>query len=96
MMYSIVFKNGNKYTWIELATGASEDFKKYNIYDMAGNMWEFTSSHNIEDDEMFGVIRGGGYSAMGDTQPVTRANNGTHPATNASVDVGFRVVLYVI
>ena len=28
---------------IELATGSSEDFKAYNIYDMAGNMWEWTT-----------------------------------------------------
>ena len=32
-------KDGN---YIELATGASDDFKIYNIYDMAGNMWEWT------------------------------------------------------
>ena len=28
---------------IELATGICEDFKAYNIYDMAGNMWEWTT-----------------------------------------------------
>ena len=28
---------------LELATGSSEDFKAYNIYDMAGNMWEWTT-----------------------------------------------------
>ncbi len=28
---------------LELATGASDDFKAYNIYDMAGNMWEWTT-----------------------------------------------------
>ena len=33
-------KENNK---IELATGSSEDFKAYNIYDMAGNMWEWTT-----------------------------------------------------
>ncbi len=43
---------------IELPTGASEDFKNYNIYDMAGNMWEWTTEHNIKDKIMFGVPRG--------------------------------------
>ena len=28
---------------LELATGLSEDFKAYNIYDLAGNMWEWTT-----------------------------------------------------
>ena len=43
---------------IELATGASEDFKNYNIYDMAGNMWEWTTAHNINGNDMFVVPRG--------------------------------------
>ncbi len=30
---------------IELSTGASEDFKAYNIYDLAGNMWEWTTEN---------------------------------------------------
>ena len=28
---------------LELSTGMSEDFKAYNIYDLAGNMWEWTT-----------------------------------------------------
>ncbi len=45
---------------IELETGASEDFKNYNIYDMAGNMWEWTTAHNINETKtnMFAVPRG--------------------------------------
>ncbi len=43
---------------IELPTGASEDFKNYNIYDMAGNMWEWTTGHNINSETMFVVPRG--------------------------------------
>ena len=42
---------------IELPTGASEDFKNYNIYDMAGNEWEWTTGHNI-NNKMFVVARG--------------------------------------
>ena len=43
---------------IELPTGASEDFKNYNIYDMAGNMWEWTTGHNIKNETMFIIARG--------------------------------------
>ncbi len=43
---------------IELPTGASEDFKNYNIYDMAGNMWEWTTGHNINKETMYVVPRG--------------------------------------
>ncbi len=43
---------------IELPTGSSEDFKNYNIYDMAGNMWEWTTGHNINGETMFNVARG--------------------------------------
>ena len=45
---------------IELATGSSDSFKNYNIYDMAGNMWEWTTGHNIGSDDktMFVVLRG--------------------------------------
>ncbi len=34
-------KMNNRYT--ELATGICDDFKVYNIYDLAGNMWEWTT-----------------------------------------------------
>ncbi len=30
---------------LELSTGASDDFKAYNIYDLAGNMWEWTTEN---------------------------------------------------
>ena len=43
---------------IELPTGASENFNNYNIYDMAGNMWEWTTGHNIKNETMFVVPRG--------------------------------------
>ncbi len=48
----------NQVNVIELPTGASEDFKNYNIYDMAGNMWEWTTGHNINNETMYVVPRG--------------------------------------
>ncbi len=44
--------------YIEIGTGICKDFKNYNIYDMAGNMWEWTTGHNINSETMFVVSRG--------------------------------------
>ena len=41
---------------LELATGSSEDFKAYNIYDLAGNMWEWTTEQS--NDNKYAVLRG--------------------------------------
>ena len=79
---------------LELATGSSEDFKVFNIYDMAGNMWEWTTGHNIKNDKMFVVPRGGGFNNYGSTPPVVRAN-GNYVFSNYGIFVGFRVILYV-
>lgn len=81
---------------IELATGSSDSFKNYNIYDMAGNMWEWTTGHNInqENKTMFVVPRGGSFDPHGAYHPVVRANGGDVLA-DYGIHVGFRVVLYV-
>ena len=39
-------------------TGSSDNFRIYNIYDMAGNMWEWTTGHNVKNEEMYVVMRG--------------------------------------
>ncbi len=82
------------YEYTELSTGASEDFKKYNIYDMAGNMWELTTGHNINDDKMYIVLRGGCFVDDGITKAVVRAD-GLDEFTVCKVEDGFRVVLYI-
>ncbi len=92
------YPKGTGQARLELSTGASEDFKKYNIYDMAGNMWEWTTGHNIvttdNNTQMFTVPRGGSFGNDGTDYPVVRAfgNNGL---TVYNISVGFRVVLYV-
>ncbi len=43
----------------QIKTGENVKFQNYNIYDMAGNMWEWTTGHNIANNEtMFIVHRG--------------------------------------
>ena len=42
---------GTNINFLELATGICEDFKAYNIYDLAGNMWEWTTETGIAPKE---------------------------------------------
>ena len=87
-------KSGSKYTYTELATGSSDNFKKYNIYDMAGNVWEWTTGHNINGTQMFVIPRGGGFLDDGTANPVVRVY-GTDEFTSYYFYIGFRVVLYI-
>ena len=88
-------QSGSTYTYIELATGSSDNFKKYNIYDMAGNMWDWTSSHNIANDgQMHLVIRGGSFMDTHRPGSVALAA-GDAILTYTGPHVGFRVVLYI-
>ena len=63
---------------------------------MAGNMWEWTTGHNINSSEnkMFVVPRGGGYAESGLDTPVVQAN-GYNSVSHYNLEVGFRVVLYI-
>ena len=83
---------------IELATGVCDDFKIYNIYDMAGNMFEYTTGHNIKiinnKNRIRTVSRGGGFKYAGDTYPIAFAN-GSGAISAGDVVCGFRVVLYI-
>ena len=85
---------------IEIATGSSDDTRTNNIYDLAGNMWEWTTETKIRkynDDNKnytFAVLRGGSFSYNGSYYPVVyRYGIGTVSYTN--VHVGFRAVLYI-
>ena len=54
-----------------LATGSNESYAVNNIYDMAGNLWDWT----IEADHpFFRVCRGGGYDDFASTDPASFRN----------------------
>ncbi len=76
---------------ILLSTGASETFCKQGIYDIAGNVWEWTLE-NFSDSSMPWTVRGGNYFNNGyEISAVYRIYNSTIVYHS---DFGFRVVLY--
>ncbi len=87
---------------IELATGSVSNFMLKNIYDMAGNMYEWTTEtghHSTTEKDattgtQYAVLLGGGFSCYSTNYPVS-CRNGYGTTTHTSVDVGFRVVLYI-
>ncbi len=87
---------------IELATGVVEQFKLKNIYDMAGNIHEWTTEtghHSTTETSTatstkYVVLRGGCFDNKGFNGPVSY-RNGFNKTTSVGISVGFRVVLYV-
>ncbi len=72
-------------------TGTSEYWKANNIYDLAGNVWEWTQEkYSIEDVRAF---RGGRYSNNGDSYPV--ANRNSNNENISSEAYGFRASFFV-
>ena len=75
-----------------LSTGISDYTKKMNIYDFAGNEWEWTLEQTSDSDCPC-ANRGGGYDYSGSYKPASnRSGNGT---TRAFYDIGFHPALYV-
>lgn len=75
-------------------TGAWEEAKANNIYDLAGNNWEWTQERCGSDY----VMRGGGYSLMGGACPGNRypaALRDPLPGNDHHPNVTFRIALYL-
>ena len=76
---------------ILLTTGAHEDFEIMNIYDIAGNVWEWTLEKTYSAGNRC-AFRGGYYSNNGSYGPASYRNYGN--ATRSLFNIGFRVSLY--
>jgi hypothetical protein len=74
---------------IKILTGSAEHTKTKNIYDLAGNVWEWTN----EVSNSFCVFRGGYYGVSGNNYPVSYRFNCGESYNNG--DGGFRVRLYI-
>ena len=76
---------------ILLTTGASDTNSKYNIYDLAGNVYEW-----ILEKTSFASYpcahRGGGYDSTGSVGPASRRD--VNDPTRSSYLIGFRCSLY--
>ena len=92
-LFEVTTINGVQY-WKLLSTGSSNKAQKMHIYDVAGNLWEWTQemAYNKNDTEMF-IIRGGPFSNQYDLRPACyRAG---YNANRADINLGFRVALYI-
>ena len=77
---------------ILLTTGASDETNKMNIYDFAGNEYEWTLE-NTSSSIRPCAYRGGYYNSYSSSNPASRRDgDGT---TNANFFIGFRPTLYV-
>ena len=75
-----------------LTTGTSEETNKMNIYDFAGNEFEWTLE-NTSFSSVPCAHRGGDYNNSGSSNPAS--NRGYRGSTIASNNIGFRSALYV-
>ncbi len=95
---------------LELSTGASEDFKAYNIYDLAGNMWEWTTENgnnignkpseampDLKTSDIEGAKNGvfRGGGFDADGGYSVVGSHGVHATSECDFCIGFRVVLYL-
>ena len=82
-------KDSNKS--VLLSTGASETFSKQGIYDIAGNVWEWTLEYTAYSSSPC-AVRGGGYNVSGSSFPA--ASPYYFSTTTYGNNVGFRLSLY--
>ena len=79
----------NENSGIKRTAGFNENWKTKNIYDLAGNVWEWTSEASSSDF----IARGGGCGDGGSDFPVSYRYDGFASGTGSAI--GFRLRLYI-
>ena len=81
----------NNYTL--LTTGATEKVKRKNLYDVSGNLWEWTEEKaNIDAvDDSYYMQRSGSFCCAG----APACYRHSYEISNTATDLGFRVTLYI-
>ena len=74
-----------------LSTGAVEDNSKMNIYDLAGNVYEWTLEKSTGTDNPC-ASGGGGYGGNGSDNPASNRYN--YSTSSSDIYLGFRPALY--
>ena len=76
----------------KINTGSNDNCKTNNIYDLAGNCWEWTQEAGNTDLRAY---RGGNCNNNGDSSPVTSRGYGIFPAYANYGYISSRPVLYI-
>ena len=79
-------------------TGSNENYAVKNIYDLAGNVSEWTMEGLDSGGGMYGdyrAIRGGDCGHLGNEYPASSYSNGRPGFDRYYDDVGFRIALYL-
>jgi formylglycine-generating enzyme required for sulfatase activity len=88
---------------VAMNTGSRSETMKNNIYDISGNVWEWTMEKNTNASKdakgayagsgALRVFRGGGWDSTATGNPII--NRESHPSTRANTAIGFRCALVV-
>ena len=89
--YDINSTGRGNYTGTIATTANKTEYAINNIYDMAGNVWEWTTENCTFHGYAYLVYRGGDYKYSGSDSPAAY-RNGSYD--NSDIIIGFRPVLY--
>jgi len=91
--YVLDSSNNGNFTSTRASTGSKNEYKVNNIYDMAGNMWEYTIEAYGTNQR---VLRGGGYISTGNaTKASWRSTSDGEPNVDNVATYGTRMQLYL-